>query len=83
MDQEASSQDPAHAGTEGTRGTRSDMLCRVVHDPESAALQGGAAGYLEASVGDLVRVLFVGGAGKDAGWLYSELVLEHRTGTTP
>ena len=60
-----------------------DTLCRVVRDPDFAALQGAAAGYLEASVGDLVRVLFVGGAGKDAGWLYGEVVLEHRTGATP
>ena len=71
-----------HAGTEATRGTRLDILCQVVRDPDSAALEGEACGYLEASIGDLVRVLFVGGDGEDAGWLFGEAVLEHRTGTT-
>ena len=71
-----------HSGTEVTGGTWSDVLFEVVRDPDSAALEGEACGYLEVSIGDLVRVLFVGCDGEDAGWLFGEVVLEHRIGTT-
>ena len=48
-------------------------------------LQGAAAGYLEASVGDVIRVRYVGREGEEleAGWLYGELLVKQRTGATP
>ena len=62
-----------------------DTLCRVVRDPDFAALQGAAAGYLEASVGDVIRVRYVGREGEElgAGWLYGELLVDQRPGAMP
>ena len=62
-----------------------DTLCRVVRDPDFAALQGAAAGYLEASVGSVIQVLYVGREDEEleAGWLYGELLVDQRTGATP
>ena len=61
------------------------MLCRVVLDPDFAAVQGAAAGYLEASVGDVIRVRYVGREDEEfeAGWLYGELLVDQRPGAMP
>ena len=52
-------------------------------DVELAVIQGASAGYLEASIGDVILVLYVGGKGEEIGWLYGVLLVERSTGETP
>ena len=60
-----------------------NTLCEVVCDLELAEIQGAGAGYLEASIGDVIRVVYVREKGEDIGWLYGVLVVERSTGDTP
>ena len=62
---------------------KEDTLCEVVCDLELAEIQGAAAGYLEASIGDVIKVVYVGKKGEDIGWLYGVLEVKRFTGETP
>ena len=60
-----------------------DTLWEVVCDVELAEIQGAAAGYLEVSIGDVIKVVYVGRKGEDIGWFYGVLEVKRCTGETP